>query len=120
MERKRFLAAAAMASAAFAAVGVAANGDSASTGNSGSSACQPGASLPRPSGSPHPHTARTPVSEVESAERHVERVVQMLQRDPNDYGGHKAPAIAALLQASGELQQAVAYNTEHPTAAATP
>ena len=44
----------------------------------------------------------------------------MLQHDPNDYGGHKAPAIAYLLQASGELQQAVSYNTEHPTALASP
>jgi hypothetical protein len=54
-------------------------------------------------------------SEIESAYRHVERVIEMLSKDTNDYDGHRTPALGYLNQAALELQQAVAYTQAHPS-----
>jgi hypothetical protein len=57
-------------------------------------------------------------SDVASAFKHVDRIITMLQRDPNDYGGHKAPALAALGQAADQLSQAIAFDQAHPASPA--
>jgi hypothetical protein len=117
MERKHFLGAAAFAGAALAMAG-AATATNADTSTSATSNANCGAApmpRPRPSGSPYAGQQHARHSEIESASKHVDRVLSILQRDPNDYGGHKAPALAALSQAADQLAQAVAYEQAHPS-----
>jgi hypothetical protein len=122
MERKEFLGATALAAAAVAVTG-ATTASNSSNGSNTSSAVNCGPLPPRPSGSPPArpiHPVHEHHSEIESAYRHVERVVEMLQHDTNDYGGHKMPAIGFLQQAAGELEQAVAYELAHPISTPPP
>jgi hypothetical protein len=113
MERKQFLGATALAGAALAVIGVA-TATSASDLSTNSTNCGPApVPKPRPSGSPAANP-RPQHSEIESAFKHVDRIITMLQRDPNDYGGHKAPAMAALGQAADQLSQAIAFAQAHP------
>ena len=117
MERKQFLGAGAMAGAALAMI-AAATATSASdlSTTSNTTNCGPAPMpKPRPSGSPMAHQRQ---SDVTSAFKHVDRIITMLQRDPNDYGGHKAPALAALGQAADQLSQAIAFDQAHPASPA--
>lgn len=112
MERKQFLGATAMAGAALAMIGVASASTTTDTSNSVN--CVP-APHPRPSGSPVAHIPHARPSEIESAYRHVERVIEMLATDKNDYDGHRVPALGYLNQAANELEQAIAYAQAHPS-----
>ena len=113
MERKQFLGATAFASAALAVIGVgtATNASDLSTSSNPTNCGPAPAPKPRPSGSPVAHQRQ---SEIASAFKHVDRIITVLQRDPNDYGGHKAPALAALGQAADQLSQAIAFDQAHP------
>ena len=118
MERKHFLSTAAVAGAALAIVGAATatNAQDTSTGSDSTNCAPAPMPRPRPSGSPFAYQQHARQSEIESAYKHVDRIIAMLQRDPNDYGGHKAPALAALTQAADQLSQAVAFAQAHATA----
>jgi len=77
--------------------------------------------MPIPSGgSPRPHVPHQRVNSVESAYRRVERMIEELSKDPNDYGGFKTKALEELSQAGSDLQQAVAYEQAHPTSTTMP
>ncbi len=116
MERKQFFVFAASAGAALAATGIAAG----AADSNNPSGCGP-APMPRPSGAtPHPHVPHPKASEIDSAYRHVARLVEMLGKDPNDYGGHRVTALQYLTQAESELQAAVAYEQAHPTVTSSP
>ena len=112
MERKQFLGATAMAGAALAMIGVASASTTTDTSNPVNCGSEP---RPRPSGSPVAHTPHPRASEIESAYRHVERVIEMLATDKNDYDGHRIPALGYLNQAANELEQAIAYAQAHPS-----
>jgi hypothetical protein len=43
----------------------------------------------------------------------LERLIDELQRDRRDYGGHRVAAIADMQQARGELQAAITYDATH-------
>ncbi|HME80976.1 MAG TPA: hypothetical protein VKF82_02755 [Candidatus Eremiobacteraceae bacterium] len=118
MERKHFLAAAGIAGAALTVAGIAAADTSSNTPSGG---CAPMAPKPLPSGaSPRPHVPHQRASEIDSAYKHVVRLVDMLSKDPNDYDGHRVKALEFLTNAESELQQAVAYEQAHPTATSSP
>lgn len=110
MERKHFLSAALMgASALVVAAGAGMADTSEQTGTNQPSPynpCQPSGGRPygqgpRTSGSPNPAAA------LEHADRNLGRLIAMLQRDPNDYAGHKAQAIGFLQQALSQVQDAL-------------
>jgi hypothetical protein len=116
MERKQFLAAFGLAGAALTAGAIAsAASDTTTTGNT---ACGP---HPMPSGaSPRPHVPHARPSSIDSAYRRVERIIEQLSKDPNDYGGYKSKALAELGQAYTDLQQAVAFEQAHPSSTSMP
>ncbi len=45
--------------------------------------------------------------------RRIEQVIDGLQRDQRDYGGHRAQAIEALQQARRQLDEALEYDRTH-------
>jgi len=45
--------------------------------------------------------------------RDVERVIDQLQRDDTDYGGHRVDAIALLLQGRQQLVEAIEWDATH-------
>ena len=51
---------------------------------------------------------------IRMTERRLERVIDMLQHDQYDYGGHKTNALNYLNQARTELQAAIQYEQSHP------
>ncbi len=46
--------------------------------------------------------------------RRLEQVIDALQRDNHDYGGHRVQAIALLVQARAQLDEAIEYDRAHP------
>ena len=46
--------------------------------------------------------------------KRLERVIDNLQRDQRDYGGHRAQAVEFLQQARNQLLQAEQYDRQHP------
>jgi len=44
----------------------------------------------------------------------LERVIDMLQHDRHDYGGHREQALDLLQQARAQLMQAEQWETAHP------
>ena len=123
MQRKQFLAAGISGAAAVAA-GIAASADSTSTSSTSTSNsasnCGPHPMPLGPGGSPRPHTPHARASTVDEALRRVQRIVEALTRDPNDYGGHKGSALGFLGQAQGELSEAVAFEQAHASATPPP
>lgn len=120
MERKHFLSAALISASALvgaAAAGLADTTAPSQTINSASpyNPCQPGGhgdgEGPRVMSSPNPAAA------LEHADRNLGRLITMLQRDPNDYSGHKEQAISYLQQALSQVQdalQTVGVNPQSP------
>lgn len=47
-------------------------------------------------------------------DEHISTAISNLQSDNNDYGGHRVAAIDDLQTASGDIQQALAYDKAHP------
>ena len=47
-------------------------------------------------------------------DEHINTAISNLQSDNNDYGGHRVAAINDLQTASGDIQQALAYDKAHP------
>lgn len=45
--------------------------------------------------------------------RRLERVIDMLQRDQHDYGGHRVQAISLLQQARAQLAEGLQYDRSH-------
>jgi hypothetical protein len=48
------------------------------------------------------------------ARRRLEGIVDQLQRDRHDYGGHRVAAIGDLQQAREQLDEAIEYDRAHP------
>ena len=120
MERKQFLAAFGLAGAALTAGAIASSASETTTmtATTGNTACGP---HPLPSGaSPRPHVPHARPSSIDSAYRRVERIIEQLSKDPNDYGGYKSKALAELGQAYSDLQQAVAFEQAHPSSTSMP
>jgi predicted phage tail protein len=46
--------------------------------------------------------------------RRLENVIDHLQHDQRDYGGHRVSAINLLVQARAQLDQAIQYDNAHP------
>jgi membrane protein implicated in regulation of membrane protease activity len=46
--------------------------------------------------------------------RRLETLIDQLQRDEHDYGGHRVAAIDAMQQARGQLDEALEYDRAHP------
>lgn len=51
---------------------------------------------------------------LRSERRRLERIIDSLQHDDRDYGGHRARAIQLLQQARAELDAALQYDRDHP------
>ena len=109
MERKHFLAAAGAIGAALSAAGVAS-----------------GASFPFPATNASPGPSASPnfrrrgehgsLSDLEHANRMVERIIDRLQRDQTDFGGHRVAAIEDLQRARADIEAAIQYDRTHPNA----
>jgi|SRR6516225_485597 hypothetical protein len=108
MERKHFLSAAAAIGAALAGTAVAA-ADPFST------------PTPLPSGyRRHRRGELGSARDIQHARKIVERIIDRLQTDQSDYGGHKGRAIGDLQQARSELDLALQWDSTHPNTAVTP
>ena len=46
--------------------------------------------------------------------RRLEQVIDMLQRDRHDYGGHREQAVDLLQRARQQLDEALEYDRSHP------
>lgn len=46
--------------------------------------------------------------------RHLEKMIDFLQHDQTDYGGHRVNAINDLIAARRELDLALQYDAQHP------
>jgi Spy/CpxP family protein refolding chaperone len=51
---------------------------------------------------------------VRTIHRRLERLIDQLQHDRHDYGGHREKAVDLLQQARAELNQAIQYDKDHP------
>lgn len=51
---------------------------------------------------------------IRREKQRLERIIDALNKDDRDYGGHKANAMKLLQQARVELQAAVDYEAAHP------
>ncbi|HLI95752.1 MAG TPA: hypothetical protein VKT72_06660 [Candidatus Baltobacteraceae bacterium] len=51
---------------------------------------------------------------IRKERRRLEVVIDHLQHDQRDYGGHRVDAINLLVQARAQLDQAIQYDTAHP------
>jgi hypothetical protein len=110
MERKTFItttlgASVAVAAAAATLAATPAPNDGGLPGE-GSNPCMPqgnnfGGGAPRAQRSPSPNAV------MEHAERNLSRLIEVLERDPSDYDGHKSQAIGYLQQALTQVQDAL-------------
>lgn len=110
MERKKFITAALGAGAIIAATGIALGDtqpDPDDTDNPGgsNSPCLP--SGQRFGGNQRGTGSQNPAEMLQHADRNLGRLIEMLQRDPNDYGGHKQDAIGYMQQALTQIQDAL-------------
>lgn len=46
--------------------------------------------------------------------RRLEALIDQLQRDRHDYGGHRVDAVSAMQQARAQLDEAIEYDRAHP------
>jgi hypothetical protein len=61
-----------------------------------------------PYGSPNPDRSPNPNAVLAAVERRLFRLIGQLERDPNDYAGHKQQAIGYMQQALTQLHDALA------------
>ena len=61
-----------------------------------------------PFANPNPDRSPDPNRAIEEAERRLSHIIHALERDPNDYSGHKQQAIGYMQQALTQLQNALA------------
>jgi hypothetical protein len=110
MERKHFITSIVAGSAAVAAAGMALgatpspNASPGPFGNSFPGGCGPYRPRGAGSGMPEPTTSPNPQALMEHADRNLAKLIALLQRDPNDYAGHKEQAIGYLQQALAQVQ----------------
>jgi hypothetical protein len=110
MERKRFLTAAAGVATAMVATGLAAAAAPAVTP-------QPGVPLPIPSPTGRNHWRRNQSHSdrnISRVRKHLDLVIDELQHDQHDYGGHRETALDLLHQAREQLLDAEQYDAQHP------
>ncbi len=119
MDRKHFLTATSSIAATIAAAGAAIAATPTPDATPVSATPYPGRS-PRP-GSPNPSLhghlrgqRPTQPSDLEHIHRRLERLIDMLEGDPGDYGGHRNGAIGYLQQADNEIVAAMALATSSP------
>ncbi len=53
--------------------------------------------------------ARDHLGKISGANKHLDAAVMSLREAPEDFGGHKARAVALIGQAQDELKQAIAW-----------
>ena len=122
MERKNFLTAAVGAAAALIGSGALVKAAPLPPQPGPISTPLPPGPVPRPSGTP-PETWRRDEYKsgrnLQKVRHRLERVIDELQHDQNDYGGHRAQAMTLLQQAREQLLEAEQYDTAHPNTTAT-
>jgi len=122
MERRNFLAAAMGAAAALLGTTALAEAGAPIAGPAGPiSTPMPPGPAPRPSTSPGLWRRNEGNSErsIRRVRRHLEKVIDELQHDQNDYNGHRAQAMTLLQQAREQLLEAEQYDSAHPNTSAT-
>jgi hypothetical protein len=110
MERKHFLSSALIGASALVAAAGAGFADTTQPSqpinqSPAYNPCQPGGGH-RDQG-PHAMSSPNPTAILEHADRNLGRLITTLQRDPNDYEGHKEQAIGFLQQALSQVQAAL-------------
>lgn len=122
MERRNFLAAAMGATAALiGTTALASAGQVAGPPGPISTPIPPGPA-PRPTPSHNADWRRNENNSernIRRVRRHLERVIDELQHDQNDYNGHRAQAMTLLQQAREQLLEAEQYDNAHPNASPT-
>jgi len=109
MQRKQFLAAAGAVGAVLSAAGIASGASSPVAAASAS---------PGPLASPYWRRGEHgSLHNLEHANRAVERIIDSLQHDQTDYGGHRVAAIQDLQQARSQIAAAIEYDKSHPNTA---
>lgn len=113
MERKGFLTAAMGVAAALAATGLAATA-APSVGVPPPVTTPPGQPQPRPTASGWERGQKHSNRNITRIRKHLERVIDELQHDQHDYGGHRESALDLLQQARAQMLQAEDYESKHP------
>jgi|SRR5450755_551077 len=118
MERKHFLTAAMGAAAVLAATGLAANAAPPQGPISTPMPPQPvPGSTPTPTRTHNPNWQRgqgRSNHNISKVRHHLEHVIDELQHDQYDYGGHRETALDLLQRARTELLAAEQYESQHP------
>jgi len=108
MQRKHFLAAAGALGAVLGA-GIASGASYPVAATSAS---------PGPSASPYWRRGeRGSLHSLEHAHRAIGRIIDRLQHDQTDYGGHRVAAVRDLQQAQSQIAAAIEYDKSHPNTA---
>lgn len=69
---------------------------------------------------PAPHNQNWSDKNLNVASWHLERAIDQLQHDQEDYGGHRAAAVTDLMQARGFIAQALTWDRAHENFSARP
>ncbi|MDQ2871910.1 MAG: hypothetical protein M3R35_02140 [Candidatus Eremiobacteraeota bacterium] len=85
-------------------------------GTVGVSAAQtiPSNMVVRPAYGQHVRGERGSLVNLMRERRRLETVIDSLQRDNHDYGGHRVQAVDSLVQARAHLDEAIEYDRAHP------
>jgi len=113
MERKGFLTAAMGVAAAVAATGIAATA-APPVGVPPPVVTPPGQPQPRPTSSGWQRGQNHSNRNITRIRKHLERVIDELQHDQHDYGGHRETALDLLQQARAQMLSAEDYESKHP------
>ena len=62
----------------------------------------------------HLRSGRGSDRNIQIERRRLEQVIDMLQRDRHDYGGHREQAVDLLQRARQQLDEALEYDRSHP------
>lgn len=63
---------------------------------------------------PHLRGERRSAQDIAHVERRLKRIIDSLNRDQRDYGGHRASAINLLNQADTQLEAALKFDATNP------